>query len=257
MADPLSVPCPDCLAPAEQDCYHSGNPHDDYGPHAERRRIADLRAVEHGLCGLCGRPMVYGAIDGAPARAWHPDEADKAVCPPLPDPKTHWNAYAEAVNAGLEPGYPGNEHFRLASEREDLIAQGVDPDVLLVPFGGGYNAIPEPDFADLALTTPYSRDEWLEAWETLTGWGVKPDQIGPIWRTLLDMGEPPLRTAHALLTALTAPSAPLRASSTALRHVCPECRAGKHRNCDGTAWDDEADQATRCTCADHDHPDGA
>lgn len=33
--------------------------------------------------------------------------------------------------------------------------------------------------------------------------------------------------------------------------ICPECRDGKHRNCDGTAWDDLRDQAASCTCAHH------
>lgn len=31
--------------------------------------------------------------------------------------------------------------------------------------------------------------------------------------------------------------------------VCPECRQGKHVNCDGEAWDTEADQPTTCACA--------
>lgn len=30
--------------------------------------------------------------------------------------------------------------------------------------------------------------------------------------------------------------------------VCPECRDGKHANCDGTAWDDHTDQPTHCAC---------
>ena len=30
--------------------------------------------------------------------------------------------------------------------------------------------------------------------------------------------------------------------------ACPECRAGKHRNCDGTAWDQAADAPTPCPC---------
>lgn len=31
----------------------------------------------------------------------------------------------------------------------------------------------------------------------------------------------------------------------------PECRDGKHANCDGSAWDDEADELTSCTCQCH------
>lgn len=32
------------------------------------------------------------------------------------------------------------------------------------------------------------------------------------------------------------------------RPSCPECVAGKHQNCDGTAWDDERDDITECGC---------
>lgn len=195
MADPLSVACPDCTAPAGTPCYVSGtNTVEDYG-HAARQRSADLYAVEHGTCALCGRFMVYGSVQGAPARAWHPNPEDKAACPPMPDPLTDWNAYATAVNLGLEPGYPGDEHFlpadpaehgrRLASERDDLIAAGVASETLIVPLHPGGE-----DFIHL------------------------------------------------------------RGS------ICPECRNGKHQNCDGTAWDDVADEATACDCAAHDHPGG-
>lgn len=30
--------------------------------------------------------------------------------------------------------------------------------------------------------------------------------------------------------------------------ICPECKAGKHGNCDGTAWDDDKDDFTTCGC---------
>lgn len=32
-------------------------------------------------------------------------------------------------------------------------------------------------------------------------------------------------------------------------YICPECFAGKHQNCDGTAWDTEKDAPTRCLCS--------
>lgn len=32
--------------------------------------------------------------------------------------------------------------------------------------------------------------------------------------------------------------------------TCPECVQGKHGNCDGTAWDDERDCLTICSCMD-------
>lgn len=35
---------------------------------------------------------------------------------------------------------------------------------------------------------------------------------------------------------------------------CPECAAGKHVNCQGEAWDQEADEPTLCTCPGLEHP---
>ena len=34
--------------------------------------------------------------------------------------------------------------------------------------------------------------------------------------------------------------------------VNPECAQGKHRNCDGTSWDVDADQSAECPCRCHD-----
>jgi hypothetical protein len=34
---------------------------------------------------------------------------------------------------------------------------------------------------------------------------------------------------------------------------CHECSEAKHRNCDGTAWDNEADAQAPCTCPDPSH----
>lgn len=31
-------------------------------------------------------------------------------------------------------------------------------------------------------------------------------------------------------------------------YICPECHAGKHGNCNGQAWNTEADEPTTCTC---------
>lgn len=33
------------------------------------------------------------------------------------------------------------------------------------------------------------------------------------------------------------------------RPVCPECKQGKHGNCDGTAWSDWTDTPTYCRCS--------
>lgn len=107
-ADPLSVGCPDCAAPAGTGCYTMS---EHYTTHAARYRVAELRAVEHGTCDLCGQPMVRGTVDGV-TDAWHPDGLASVGCPVMPDPLTDWNAYATATQAGLSPGHPGAEHFR-------------------------------------------------------------------------------------------------------------------------------------------------
>lgn len=38
------------------------------------------------------------------------------------------------------------------------------------------------------------------------------------------------------------------ASVQGVAAICPECRNGKHQNCDGQAWDEEADELTVCEC---------
>jgi len=32
------------------------------------------------------------------------------------------------------------------------------------------------------------------------------------------------------------------------RRACPDCEQGKHRNCTGQAWDNDADAPTVCPC---------
>lgn len=34
---------------------------------------------------------------------------------------------------------------------------------------------------------------------------------------------------------------------------CPECAAGKHRNCDGSTWDPDLDLPVPCPCREN-HP---
>lgn len=123
MADPLSVSCEDCLAATNTPCVSAYLP--EAGVHESRHRLADLRALTHGTCALCGRFMVYGTVLNTPADAWHPDPTDAAACPPLPDPTVDWNGYADAVNAGLSPGHPGAEHFVQAGFPQDAVPDGV------------------------------------------------------------------------------------------------------------------------------------
>lgn len=35
----------------------------------------------------------------------------------------------------------------------------------------------------------------------------------------------------------------------------PDCRGGKHKACAGSAWDDQADELTACTCPCHQEAD--
>lgn len=39
--------------------------------------------------------------------------------------------------------------------------------------------------------------------------------------------------------------------------TCPECRAGKHDNCHGDAWDNENDRPAICECWRLNHRNGA
>lgn len=34
----------------------------------------------------------------------------------------------------------------------------------------------------------------------------------------------------------------------------PECRQGKHTNCNNTSWDEDRDEIARCRCACHLEP---
>jgi len=38
--------------------------------------------------------------------------------------------------------------------------------------------------------------------------------------------------------------------------VNPDCRAGKHAACSGTAWDEHTDQLAACSCTCHTSPVG-
>lgn len=260
MADALTVPCPDCQAPAGTPCYgHLDRPHGD------RERVADLRALEHGTCALCGQPMVRGSVEDAPVDAWHHLPEDAAACPRFPDPHQDWNGYATMINLGLSPGHPGVEHFvpagettdatpetadlteegrRLASEREDLIAAGVPSSLLGVPLAPDLPTVQETLDQDRARRTA-PREAWdaqredasqqaheavvreaLERETDSAGVPLADDPPGTWDRSDYEGGDP----------------------STGPLPVCPECRAGKHPNCDGTAWDPDADAPTSCRC---------
>lgn len=171
--NPLDVTCPSCHAGPGTPCNVRSAPGDH---HADRTTAAQATQLTHGTCRLCGQPLVYGTLGDHTDTAWHPDPADAAACPPMPDPTTSWDAYARALQSGVRPGEPGTDNFI----PHDAAEQG-HPALL----------------GTLTLTA-----------------GGPPDP------------------------------------------VCPECRAGKHTNCDGTAWDQAADAPTTCACHTADHPGG-
>lgn len=136
---PLAVACPDCMAPAGRGCIGT--------THASRIDTAAVRAsLRDGTCALCGRRLVRYQLHGQDV-AVHPDPADADACPVIPDPQRDMAGWSTAINLGYEPGKPGVENWRpaddrdalveegrrLASERDDLIARGVDPAQLDVP----------------------------------------------------------------------------------------------------------------------------
>lgn len=101
----LTVHCTDCRAVDGEDC------RGDYGIHLDRKKLADLRQLEHGTCALCGEGMVRGSVLGAPVDAWHPDDGTPQACPVMPNPATRWDEYAALLNTGISPGHPGLQHF--------------------------------------------------------------------------------------------------------------------------------------------------
>lgn len=112
----IRVKCPDCEAPRGQGCRFgtvTGADSDttidaadipQTAVHAGRR---DLAFTVRGTCLLCGLLLLH---DLRSDRVWHPTLITEA-CPPLPDPRTDWNAYALALQQGAVPGEPGIENF--------------------------------------------------------------------------------------------------------------------------------------------------
>lgn len=58
-----------------------------------------------------------------------------------------------------------------------------------------------------------------------------------------------LHPEQDLVRALNAQSNAAAAAPARSVPTCPECVAGKHRNCNGQAWDDAEDGLTECRCA--------
>ena len=238
MADPLSVACPDCLVPAEEDC--AGH----YGTHAARQRLADLRSLDHGTCALCGRPMVKGTVEGGPVDAWHYQPEDAAACPPMPDPLADWNRYATAINLGLSPGHPGMEHFTPTP----VLPLDPEPEGEAWYETPGDVTYPDPAPEDLPehdLPGTWSRSDFTGGIEEHRGEGrhCEDPHIAEAhpphgWSPAGD----PTRWRY------WCSGAEVRGPDWTPPPSCPECRNGKHVNCTGQAWDDAADAPVLCGC---------
>lgn len=214
----LTVKCPDCMAPEGVSCGDV--------PHADRLRLADLQSLDHGVCALCGRPMVRGTVEDAPVDAWHPDEADAAVCPPIPDPKTDWEGYAFATNPGLTPGHPGAEHF---------IESPPCGHVPMEPGCGGC----DPSAIDFVILEDGTRRAYDPAQDL-----ALPADATPEAPAILGSG-PNLLGAFA--DAVDRAREDRLTKATRSAH-CPECVNGKHVNCVGQALDPVTDALVPCTC---------
>lgn len=217
-----TVQCPDCMAPVNVSCGDQ--------PHADRIRAADLQALEHGRCALCGAPMVRGTVEGAPVDAWHPDEITAAACPRIPDPKDDWEGYATVTNLGLTPGHPGAENFVPAGEQHEVIAGEVTTVV-----GAAYSHA----LAAGMVALPTGPD----------GQVAGAQAIRETVQSLVDAG---YGTHEAVLERLTKAASDPITEPLAVTYPrplwCPECVNGKHQNCVGQALDPVTDDLVPCAC---------
>lgn len=105
--DPLAVTCPDCRAPAGEDC-RVDNPMLKAFGHAGRYDVARRAAAEHGTCRLCGRELLR-LVD--PESVFHPVDVEP-FCPPEPSLEPYDNhGWIDYVNAGNQRGRPGSDNF--------------------------------------------------------------------------------------------------------------------------------------------------
>ena len=71
-------------------------------------------------------------------------------------------------------------------------------------------------------------------------------------------GTAPLVTAYRAPLSPEALAAVNDAEAVIIAHrapICPECRSGKHRSCDGSALDERADDIVECRCPPAFHPE--
>lgn len=122
----VTVPCPDCLAPAGHPC-DIANPQTP-GSHAGRKDRLRHRAIAatetQGTCALCGRLLlqVTDPETGAWVDTWHPAPVT-AHGPPCPvEPSTYpydARGWAAFIAADLQTNRPGQDAFMLPEETPD------------------------------------------------------------------------------------------------------------------------------------------
>lgn len=224
----LAVQCPwegGCGAPVGVPCRTSY----DGESHAERRRIAHLRSLEQGVCADCGRFLVRGAHEpGGPVEVWHPDP-NHHDCPPMPDPREDWNAYAKALQSGQQPGHVPADRFIPTGANPGKIAQAVQD--ISNDTGSPAAAVASALAAAARADHVHGDHAHLDA---------RIDALhGPGAAAALDAA---LADGSIFADALPRPVA------VEVGVICPECDNGKHPNCDGRALHPVTDELTACTC---------
>ena len=73
------------------------------------------------------------------------------------------------------------------------------------------------------------------------------DKAGDITVTSLDI-RPGSPSSEVTYRGVHPDGTPAEWTETPEVFPCPECEQGKHGNCDGTTWDDEADRPAPCPC---------
>lgn len=91
---------------------------------------------------------------------------------------------------------------------------------------------------------------WLRPEGTTLHEGSMPRVPGPNAQPVMSTTMPTRMLTHGVgVTAEHAPVGSFGSTRSAnVPAICPECRNGAHKNCDGQAWDEDHDMLTVCEC---------
>lgn len=87
---------------------------------------------------------------------------------------------------------------------------------------------------------------WAIVREQGSAFDYCPDHVGRA--RLIEAGRRLASERDDLIADGVDPAALLVPDAPAQLWACPECEQGKHGNCDGWAWDFDADEKTQCQC---------